>query len=409
MKRILISTLFLLFSFSANSNTLSVIVTPSLTTHSVDINPPLNVGWNVTADAAGPHVSTAGVFRATTSNKDAPLGSIINTTININCVVSLASFICSPQNETITIPADVLATAKEAGLTTIYYHRDFSDGFGATGSMQINLFNSPVSPSSTTNPERTLHITRESLRFNDNTIVKVIKPNSRISAIAELNFTGTGLLDAFWEYATPASTRGRAIFIRLGSVRRYLGVGGRVILQSPPLPTELTGQYVLRLQILKTLSNPNGVEFTSNLPDGLPLLRYSVNNQGGSDVVYELPPIKTLFPAGNATLQADTRFNWQAVKNAKAYQLELYLPDENKRPVTNPSTNFNDRLIDDSVIKNKKPSTGLLIPATKISLSLTVLSRETLKRGSTYYWRIIAIGADGRILTTSSLKQIRTP
>jgi hypothetical protein len=411
MKRIIFGVFLILNSFYVNGDTTNVVTTPVSINYSVSSNLPINFRWIITGtEAPRIHTSTVGTFRSTPGGSGAPLGSSINSIIALdtatpNCTeIADVLFTCVSNPEFINIPADVLATLDEIGLTTIYYNRTFSDGVSATGSIQINLINSPA-----TNPERTLHITRESLRFNDNTIVKVIKPNSRISAIAELNFTGTGLLDAFWEYATPASTRGRAIFIRLGSVRRYLGVGGRVILQSPPLPTDLTGQYVLRLQIRKTLSNPNGVEFTSNLPDGLPLLRYSVNNQGGSDVVYELPPIKTFFPAGNATLQTDTRFNWQAVKNAKAYQLELYLPDEHKRPIISPSTNINDRRIDDSVIENKKPSTGLLIPATKTSLALSVLSRKALKRGSTYYWRIIAIGIDGRILTTSSLKQIRTP
>jgi hypothetical protein len=122
-----------------------------------------------------------------------------------------------------------------------------------------------------------------------------------------------------------------------------------------------------------------------------------------------LPPIKTQFPLNNAFLEADTRFNWQSVKNAKAYQLELYLPDTHDRPIINPSTNVGDKPIDDSVINNKRPSTGLLIPATETSLALSALSREALKRGQTYYWRIIAIGADGQVLTTSELKKIRTP
>ncbi len=420
MKRVLLTILFCLFSFSASGNTTGVNVSPTVIMHSATLNPAFATSWNVTADGPGPHVSTVGVFRATPGNKGASLGSTINTTINIGCVVSIANFICSQQTEIVTIPADVLAFAQVNGLTTIYYNRTFSDGFAATNSLQMNLnFSAPppgtpppapgIPTVSPVNSERILSITRETLRFSDHSTVKFTKPDTHITAVAELKFTGTGLLDAFWEYATPSSTTGRAIFIRMNSIRRYLGAGGRVILQSPPLPTDVTGQYLVRLQILRTVSNPNGVEFTNNLPDGLPALRYTIGRKGAGSAVYTLPPIKTQFPLNNAFLEADTRFNWQSVKNAKAYQLELYLPEKFKRPNINPSTNIGTRPIDEAVIENKKPSTGLLIPATETSLALSTLSREALKRGQTYYWRIIAIGADGQVLTSSVLKEIRTP
>lgn len=416
MKRILIGIFLILNSFSVYGNTFSVATSPTSVSHSVSFNSSINLLWGVTG-SPGVHTSTVGVFRATIGNKGASLGSLINITINISCPAGAP---CLTQAETVTIPADVLTFAETNGLTTIYYNRTFSDGFAATGSLQINL-NFSVPPTGTpppapgipaaslVNPERTLSITRETLRFNDNSIVKVTKPNAHITAVAELNFTGTGLLDAFWEYATPSSTTGRAIFIRMNSIRRYLGAGGRVILQSPPLPTDVTGQYLVRLQIIRTASNPNGVEFSNDLPDGLPILRYTIGRKGTGGATYTLPLIQTQFPLNNAFLEADTRFNWQSVKNAKAYQLELYLPDTHKRPTINPSTNVENRPVDDSIIQNKKPSTGLLIPATETSLALSALSRQALKRGQTYYWRIIAIGADGQVLTTSALKVIRTP
>lgn len=422
MKRILISIFLILSSFSAYGNTLSVATSPTSVSHSVSSNSVINLLWGVVG-SPGIHTSTVGTFRASPGNKGASLGSTINTVITLNTAlpnctkITDSVFNCISSPELITIPVDVLTFAETNGLTTIYYNRTFSDGFAATGELQINLNFSasppgtlpPVPGISPINPERTLSITRETLRFNDNSTVKFIKSDTHITAVAELKFTGTGLLDAFWEYATPSSTTGRAIFIRMNSVRRYLGAGGRVILQSPSLPTDITGQYLVRLQILKTASNPNGVEFTNKLPDGLPTLRYTVGQKGTSGAVYSLPPIKTQFPLNNAFLKADTRFNWQSIKNAKAYQLELYLPEKFKRPNINPSTNINAKPINDAVIENKKPSTGLLIPATKTSLALSALSREALKRGQTYYWRIIAIDADGQVLTTSALKEIRTP
>lgn len=410
MKRILIFITFTLLSISESWASHGVVVTPSSTLYNPNFNTLINVSWNI-SNGAGTYRSTSSAF---TTTGGAQLGASINSSIDITCP-NVVTVLCTPRSEEFSIPANVLTAVSNAGLTTILYRRTFFDTKApantAIGSFQIN-FPIPPAPGASavpTNVERILHISRETLRFNDNSTAKFIKPNTRLFAVAELKFTGTGLLDAFWEYATPSSTTGRPIFIRLSLVRRYLGAGGRVILQSPPLPTDITGQYLVRLQILKTLSNPNGVDFTNDLPDGLPILRYTIGGKGNAGETYLLPPIKTQFPLNNAFLQADTRFNWQAVKNAKAYQLELYLPDTRKRPMINPSTNLGDISVDDSVIENKRPSTGLLIPATETSLALSALSREALKRGQTYYWRIIAIGANGQVLTTSELKEIRTP
>ncbi len=406
MKKLLISIVFVLLAIPQSWAGHGVVVTPSSTIYNSNFNTLINASWNIT-NGLGAYHSPSSSF---TTTGGVQLGASVNSGLSVNCP---AGSLCTAVNSEFTIPAGVLTAASNAGLTNILYRRTFFDGQGAGAtaniSIQINFPVPPEVPVAQVNPERILSITRETLRFNDNSTVKFTKPNAQITAVAELKFTGTGLLDAFWEYATPSSTTGRAIFIRMNSVRRYLGAGGRVILQSPPLPTNVTGQYLVRLQVLRTASNPNGVEFTNDLPDGLPVLRYTIGGKGSSENIYTLPPIKTQFPLNNAFLQTDTQFNWQLVKNAKAYQLELYLPETHKRPTINPSTNIGDKPIDDSVIKNKKPSTGLLIPATETSLVLSALSRDTLKRGQTYYWRIIAIGANGQVLTTSELKKIRTP
>ena len=237
MKRILISIFLILNSFSVYGTTFSVVTAPASVSHSVSSNPAINLLWGV-AGSPGVHMSTVGTFRASTGNKGASIGSTINTVISLNTAtpsctkLSDTVFNCISPPELITVPADVLAFAETNGLTTIYYNRTFSDGIASTGSLQINLnFSAPppgspppapgVPTTSTVNPERILSITRETLRFSDNSTVKFTKPNAHITAVAELKFTGTGLLDAFWEYATPSSTTGRAIFIRMNSIRRY--------------------------------------------------------------------------------------------------------------------------------------------------------------------------------------------
>lgn len=410
MRTILLS-IILLLSASASWAALFVQSSPSSIMYSTTTNLPITLSWTIEDSVGGaPNTtfsSNSGVF--TTASGIAPgtvLGSSINTSVSISCNDVTG---CNTTTEIpFNIPADVLTDAQTLGVSTIFYRRTFADAITSlAGSVQINLTFPPPPPPPTApivnNPQSVLSITRESLRFSDNSTRKLIETKTKISAVAELKYTGSGLFDAFWEYVSPLSATGRLIYTPLYTVRRYLGVGGRVILQSPPLPTSTTGQYILRLRILKTPTNPNGVEFTDNLPDGLPILRYIVIESEDKNKV-PLPPIQTNAPGDNTVLQHNTRFNWQAVDGANAYQLELYIVDT--IPTTDP---IQEALrIDASVLKNKKPEAGLLIPAKETSLSLSTLARGMLKQQQSYYWRIIAIGYDGQILTTSSIKTIRT-
>jgi len=392
-------TLFIfIFSLfiSATAMAASLTVSPSIQNYTIGSNLTLNVNWNVTTTGNGGGTASSNTGTYTFAQNQT---SVIGPGGISLTAPSLTSGTFSIP-ESFQIPAAILATAQQNNFTTIYYYRDFIAGAeGQTGPayLRINL--------KTPNIESKLKISRESLRFSDNTSVKLIKPKTRISALAELKYTGTGLLDAFWEVASPMSTTGVPLYTRLRTVRSYLGAGGRAILRSPPLPATANGQYLVRLQIRKTTTNPNGVEFTTNLPAGLPVLRYTVSQQGEGGATYALPPIKTSSPLKNTLLNASTRFRWQAVKGAKAYQLELYLPDLHKRP----SADDKNLPLEESLINNKSPATGLLVPAKKTSLSLSALSRDTLRHNQIYYWRIIAISNDGQVLTTSPLKTIRTP
>lgn len=421
MRKIILS-IILLLSASASWAALVVQSSPSSIMYSTTTSLPITVSWGIIENSGGglpitTFSSNSGVF--TTASGIAPgvvLGSSINTSVSISCD-DVAGCNTTPEIP-FSIPADVLTDAQTLGASTIFYRRTFADATTSlAGSLQINLIfpapppappptppTAPPPPTPTVNnPQSVLSITRQSLRFSDNSTRKLIETKTKISAVAELKYTGSGLLDAFWEYVSPLSSTGRLVYTPLYTVRRYLGIGGRVILQSPPLPTSATGQYILRLRILKTPTNPNGVEFTDNLPGGLPILRYTVIESDDKNKV-SLPPIQTNTPNDNTVLQTDTIFNWQAVDGANAYQLELYIVDS--IPTTDPIQNA--LRIDASVLKNKKPEAGLLIPAKETSLSLSTLARGMLKQQQSYYWRIIAIGNNGKILTTSSIKTIRT-
>lgn len=367
-------------------NAPGISATPTATSHVINSGLTIPITWNVSTlgNANGTITSNSGSF-STSANTGNTFGSSVNTTLTTNSP-PLGTSGTTPLQETLTIPASILTTAEQNNNHTIYYYRDFTvtaAGTTAPFFVAINL--------AQVNPQASLEINRLALRFSDNKAVKLVQKNSKVSVLADIKFEGTGLLDAVWEVADPTSTKGTPIYIPYLSVRQYLNIGGQFTLQSPTLPTGRNGIYKARLRIkTPTLS------FTQ------PTITYTVKTDSKEHTTYAIPPVKLYSPRENDFIKQETRFKWYPVKGAKAYQLELYLPDVHKHPK-------DDEIIDESLLLEKKPATGILVPAKKTSLSLGALSRDTLRHGQSYYWRIIAIGNDGQTLTTSPLRVIRTP
>ncbi|HEY7884696.1 MAG TPA: hypothetical protein VIC08_07065, partial [Cellvibrionaceae bacterium] len=54
------------------------------------------------------------------------------------------------------------------------------------------------------------------------------------------------------------------------------------------------------------------------------------------------------------------------------------------------------------------PIAGLLVPGEQAGAGLSVMAREHLMDDSLYFWRVLAINADGFIVGASNLRAIRT-
>ncbi|MBI3186321.1 MAG: hypothetical protein HYZ31_00465 [Gammaproteobacteria bacterium] len=363
-------------------------VSPTATTYTVGSSTFISVNWSITTTGNGGGTATSpnGVYSLDTSvtpvgATQIPATAFATGGISISVPSLTSGTFAVP--ESFTIPAAVLSYAQTNNLTTIYYSRDFlagAEGYTTPEFVQINLA-FPVA-----NPDAVLNISRVALRFSDNTSIKIIQPDTHIMAVADISYTGSGLFDAMWEIAEPVSTMGQPVFVPMQPVRQFLVAGGRVYLQSPTLPTQKQGLHILRLRVMQP-----ALTFTA------PILQYSVNSQGDTSTLPTLPPVRINKPAENALLATDTRFEWQAVKGAHAYQLELFLPEQTGlKP-------------DDAAIAKRAPDSGMMVPAKRNALTLGELSRSKLRPNTTYYWRIIAIGNKGQILSTSALREIRIP
>ena len=155
----------------------------------------------------------------------------------------------------------------------------------------------------------------------------------------------------------------------------------------------------LKVRRLKICSPTLGVELGAAV--GLcrvpAILQYMISPDGNTLALSALPPVRIHSPADNALMTADTRFEWKPIKAAHGYQLELFLPEQSGlKP-------------DETAIAKRAPDSGMIVPAKKNSLILGELSRNKLRPNTTYYWRIIAIGNNGQILSASALREIRIP
>ncbi|WP_111642591.1 hypothetical protein [Marinimicrobium alkaliphilum] len=312
-------------------------------------------------------------------------------------------------NETLTVPADVSRRAAERGHSTLSFVRRFSiNGMAITSVQTIRLSTPAPGPEPEPAPMRTnpnamrslpegqevtasgLLVRRVALRFEDGSPVASVARDEPLRAQAHIHYDRAGLLEAVWELATPATTGGQPVYRRLDNVRQYLGAGQQATLQSPVLPVEEAGLYLLRLRLIQP-------RFEQDTLD----LRYQVSSRSTEPA--RVPVLRVSAPAAGAPLRADTRFQWRPVAQTRAYQLELY-----ERPPTATNTDTQREPHTAAAEMTEAPTTGMLLPGNTESTQLSPAALQRLAPGRTYYWRIVAVNADGAIVAASPVQPIQT-
>jgi len=332
--------------------------------------------------------SPAGVFLGPTA-----IGGNAKT-LSKSFTVSLAGTDSTTITEIVRVPSSVSYKANKNGEASFSYFRFFSDsdgvGSGLGGSVTINIKGSSGGG---------LALSRLELRFDTDEIVRIAAQNEKLTAIAEINYSGAGLLDAVWEVADPSSTRGDPVFVPVRILRKYLGAGRNVILQSPPLPTAVIGTHFVRLRINQPA---DGIEF--------PVLTYQVNKQiRGGKPEKDLAMIRLRSPQPGARYAAATEFSWQAMEGARAYQLEIHAADIAETGKVADRSLEDPEVFPDPALNHRPPVTGILLPAAHTSARLSALSRQHLQQQRRYLWRVIAIGHEGSVIASSEMQEINVP
>jgi len=301
--------------------------------------------------------------------------------------------------ERLRIPASVVRSAQAAGATTIVYSRTFQDtglGVPGTAAARFQLVGGLGGP---------FEVTFFRLHFEDESALKVIKPDATLHAIADVSYSGQGVIDAVWEVADSGLSRtGGAVtnFQLLRRVRRNLDGSGRVHLRSPVLPTGEAGLHQVRLRFVAP-----GTAFE------LPTIRYFV--LGGKVPGLDLAPLPLVLgtPPAQAALTETTSFSWEPVPDTRVYQLEFFaiqpVPANEYPPdaALEPSADRQVILIEDPL--PNPMVTGVLVPPDKTQLTLPPYARHQLGAGKNYSWRVRALAADGSILAESTARELRVP
>lgn len=337
---------------------------PSQFTATLQAGAHINTIWTVSGNVSGLGVHSSG--GAFVLNPGGPVLQSVPRPLSGTLAGSSARF-----PEALQVLPSVVYQVLAAHRGVFYFVRHFdpdSGGAGADGVIGIHIGGGSAGP---------LALARVSLRFSDGARRRVVGTDQPLRALAEVSYSGAGLLQAVWEVASPPSTSGQAVYRPLRFVRQYLMPGGHVVLQSPPLPVAAGGRHVVRLRV------------QTPLIDSAPLtLEYNVNPalHGTREALHTLS-LRT--PEGGASLDAATRFAWQPVAAARAYQLEFHAVD--------------------GLPDSQPPQGGMLVPAATTRVALSALARAHLQSGRSYRWRVLAIGKDGRVLAESDLRELLVP
>jgi hypothetical protein len=297
--------------------------------------------------------------------------------------------------ETILIPRAIIQQQLNLGVPGFILSREFKD----SGS---GVPNPVVSIRFTGSLGGAFSLSRLELQFDDSSKVRVVEQGTEIHAEAIVDFAGSGLLEAVWEVADPASTLGSAIFRQVRIIRVPLTGGRRTVVRSPPLPTVRAGLHIVRLRVTNS-------RFAA--PD--PQLSYSVVISLDPDAA--LPSIVPLSPLANAALLRDTLFAWPPVPGSVAYILEIHSIDDPRATPTDSNAIVADKAAITPVAgvvdlpTDSRAVAGMIVRAENTTTPLSGLSWSFLEAGQAYAWRVRAVDADGRIIAQSEPRRLVRP
>jgi hypothetical protein len=369
----LVILIFLLASFPLQARIISVTANTNNNQASLINSTQIQIDWRISVEARNSGLLTVRSMNGTffAPNRETQLGMTSNL-LTQNRTLNEGQGATLNIRESLVIPQTVARRAQQLGFSQVLFLRTFTDTPDATTATSVLLIDLAGASSA-----GQIQIDRVQMQFSNGKRVTSLSAESELQAEALLRYRGSGMIEYSWEIASPPSTQGQIFYTPMVSRKQFVLAGSEIKLQSPILPSSRNGLYFVRLK----LNNPN-----PNFE--MPILRYTVVPQTS-----EQP--KSLLvgsPPQDAVLSTQTQFSWQAVSDAKVYQVEVFLEQPN-----------------DTAYSTKqliRPVTGTQVPATKETLSFNAISLAHLRTGQTYYWRVIAVDQAGKVLAISKSRRL---
>jgi hypothetical protein len=294
----------------------------------------------------GTLTSNQGIFFTT----DAVIGyNNLPLTVTINNTVGTVM-------ETVVIPVNILERALLRGTTQFSYRRNFVGGLGTdTATVSLTI---------TGEAAGTFSVRRLSLYFgNGRAETTVMKNTTDLKAYADIRYSGTGLLQGYWE------VDGRL----LAYVSRPLSADQQITLATPEipaLPTFEAGTHTVRFVVTKPQTD-------QNLP--LPTLVYFVTTDAAA--VQQIGLALKAPAEASEVPYASVRFEWQPIR-AGLYLVQFF-EKEGGKPVFSAYTRKNYYQLPQLVLKNNFES------------------------GKTYYWKVLGFDRERRSVGESQTGSFR--
>lgn len=346
------------------------------------------VTWQITSSSiADINMTLEGVRGEFRTPGNVVLGVVTTPLPTRSLFVQKGTPLATVFTENVLIPAYVLDSARVRGLSQIYYARVFSAHDLTNNITQPGegLVSIAIGSSS----GGALSIGRLALSFENGDVRRVVGRDSRLYAKAALDVQGSGWLHAAWEIAETPTTQGEPVYRLLQPVQQYNTGSQEILLHSPPLPTQDSGIYLVRLRI--------------DIPVpamALPEIAYAVAEMGAEPV----ETLKVLSPTGLVRLGAPTWFEWQAIPGAKFYRLEIFTQE--LRVEHGAVGTKNESEVESGEVVPGKLVTGVVLPGQQLSTTFSSATRQHLQSGQRYFWQVHAIDINGRVTAISARGEI---
>lgn len=347
-KKTTITLLFCLVIFSYSLGLAAVNVTPSSISVAQGQAGTITLQYQFTnvldlvgSPLTGVITSTNGTFLTT----DAVLGTNpVPMPVNITGGRGMAS-------EVLVVPVGVIERALRNGTKNFWYRRIFASAAGETAMVQMSI---------TSESAASFNIKRIELYF-DNRRAEVTVPKyfPKLKAYADIRYTGSGLLEGYWE------VDGRIV----SRVHQMLTFGAMITLPTPDvpdLPTFAPGTHILRF-------------VTTNQAAGLPTpaLIYFVTTE---EYMAKKMELAVKAPQdGSAIERSAALFQWGSFKGASLFLIQYY-EDVESKPVFSAYTKKTSYVLPKQVFTN------------------------IFSSGKKYYWKVTGYNEKDNITGESAVK-----